>query len=378
MRCLESDPHNRKLLSGTCDAHGINEIYDLEYDGDVTSLRIGSVYSYGGQIWDLCSLDRDHREVVAVAERSVNESSVVLLDLTLAQVKEVSNASATISHSLPQKTGVQSETRILGKVKALSMCEENLLVTTTCDVSTMGIDNKQLSSVVSNNFAKSMEQCEIVHAVYNECKRAVLIAFSQSVYLRDPRSPGAEMFRVFGQHKPPLVQQTSNGSEEGQGKSERSSDTRSSISHSTGIRPARSVQQLTTPHLSTIATNGDAVLACGAEDGGVFALDLRRIGSEQCDPIWSACGASAHAHYVTSLAVEPSGFVASGGTDGVVRVWNTSGEIAGTYPIHDDTVYGLSWLSFEDGFASVSYDGRLAANALPADLQPQRSGSSSP
>jgi WD40 repeat protein len=74
--------------------------------------------------------------------------------------------------------------------------------------------------------------------------------------------------------------------------------------------------------------------------------------------VWRA---PAHAHWVTCVAVGDGGAVASGSTDGVARAW-ADGVNVGTYPIHGETVYGTAWVGAA-GFASCSFDGRVALNA---------------
>ncbi|GAB0492752.1 hypothetical protein MMPV_004021 [Pyropia vietnamensis] len=147
----------------------------------------------------------------------------------------------------------------------------------------------------------------------------------------------------------------------------------------------------------TAAAAGAGVVVAGGADGGVAVYDARLGGGAL------AALPAAHAHWVSAVAVAAAGegtaattcapAVLSGGTDGVVRLWRlgggsgdegdaaaaviSAGGTLATYPVHDDSVYGVAWGGKTGGgapgwgeggvFASLSHDGRVVAHAAAAE-----------
>lgn len=114
---------------------------------------------------------------------------------------------------------------------------------------------------------------------------------------------------------------------------------------------------------SKIEANGqDRIIYAGADNGGLYAFDIR--GNEQDATNVSRLDEQEHAHrhFVSKVSTTPQGNILTGGTDGVVRCWKQDGRNANclaTFPQHDDTVTNLlSW--DKSTFVSISYDGRVA------------------
>lgn len=108
--------------------------------------------------------------------------------------------------------------------------------------------------------------------------------------------------------------------------------------------------------LSAVCSDRTNYLYTGGRDGFVRVIDVRRR-----EIVWQV--EHSRQHWLTGLECSEN-VIFSGGTDGVVRCWNKEGKPAGTFPQHDDTVTNLCCSS--EAFASVSYEGRIGVNAVPA------------
>jgi WD40 repeat protein len=74
-------------------------------------------------------------------------------------------------------------------------------------------------------------------------------------------------------------------------------------------------------------------------------------GKDQSVQVWEALGNIGHVHFdrpqngtVRSVAWSPtSQYIASGGDDKVVRVWNMNGELLHTYNKHKSAITSVAW-----------------------------------
>lgn len=365
VRCLEACDRQNVLLTGTCAARGGNELLELAYGDGATSLHVRSVYNCEQEIWDICGLKDGANNAVAVATRSGAASAIAVWELDPAEQCSPLLSSQEETKPVMREHKVLANYPVDEKVKTISLGRDSLIVTTARSVLLMNAVGESQSFSSPKALETSNGGTNLVGAVYNESAGGILVAAPRQISFYDLRCSTEASMNVFQKSNIGGIQENARTNESiGQGTFVADTITSEQDPRNGGSLVTCNLG-LRDLHLSAIATDGGTMLACGDEDGDIYVIDLRKLGHGQDNLLWTVSGTAAHAHYITSLAVEATGVVISGSTDGVVRAWDNRGEVAGTFPIHDDTVYGIAWLRNKAGFASVSYDGRVAANVRP-------------
>jgi WD40 repeat protein len=359
-RTIASSSIWNELLVGTCVASSTNELSVFTCAGDPASLVPSVVYECPGEIWGLEFLVGDRRDhdddgtLIAVAGRREASSTVSIWRLPPGKSALPPTALAVLQNSSLCQAEVKSELLLPGKALAVRLLDrDRLLVSTSNRVSIVTVDAGSKGLIEERDIPVGGGG-GIVGAWNCEAHSAIAVATRSRVALYDTRSDDREgqvLFitadkQVLGPRSVSVV-----------------SD-RTDAARNLNVFPELL-------RISAIATGKNTLVAVGDEDGSVFGLDTRlggKAGGCGRSVVWSAPDVSAHASLVTSLAVGPRDAAVSGGADGVVRAWSSTGQSAGVYPLHDDTVYGTAWLGEGWGFASLSHDGRLAVNPRPVGL----------
>jgi hypothetical protein len=359
-RSIASVGHESTLLVGTCVSSGTNELRVFAHGDDPSSLLSRNIYECPAEIWGICPLipvlgqGARGGKLVAVAARKNGTSSLALWQLPSIDSPLPPTPSGDLPNLLHCPLDVKCERKISGKALSIDvLSNERLIVSTSNVVSVVAVDSASTSLTVERSVTVDAAE-SIISAVSCAADSAIAIASRSKVSLYDSRTADDQGLLLLSTVRKQIRSSTT----------ESSPDSQSASSEHLSVYPERL-------RTSAIASGSTALIVVGDEDGTVFGLDAR-LASARSDSdrsiIWSSSDVSAHSNWVTSLSVGPRDEVVSGGADGVVRAWSSSGQSVGVYPLHDDTIYGTAWLGDGWGFASVSYDGRLAVNARPVGI----------
>lgn len=351
-RSLAVDVKRNAILVGTCIASGGNELHTLTHSVGADALAPEAVYECDEEVWGICAVGEEAGTcVTAVALRERGTSSLQLWRLSEsgdALVSGLSPERPEIPKHKPER--LCSTTIDSGKAKYVRQYSgDNIILSSSTAATIYRVDSTRSdveSIAVISSPSRSSRDSAVVCSDFCPSTSTILIATRGSLTLHDPRCSPSDVTYLFSDRdmRPSAAEEVSASGQRPEGRG-------------LSLRP----RQL---HISAAAAGPGNIVAAGGEDGDVYAVDVRAAGKDGGSLVWHAPDVVAHAHWVTSLAVGPGESVASGSSDGVVRVWS-GGQPVGTYPIHDETVYGSAWLAGDSGFASLSYDGRLAINPRP-------------
>lgn len=319
-RSLSASPDSSTLLVGTAVASGGNALHVVRVGANAAASS--AVYDIDAEVWGAAALPAASAPLAAVALRCRGAGKLAVWRLPAGEA-DVDDEEAEPERFVP--IGL-AEIDVPGVVRGLVRTdnERTLLLHSEKDVKVVHVDAGSSGVEVEATLSRSSDDA-IVAVDFGLESRSVLVATRREVRLLDLRSPSTGSAVSLGLPSP------------------------SGGALRLAPRPVRVV---------SAACGGGSVLAVGDADGFVRGVDARSARGA----LWAA---SAHAHWVTAVGVGPRDAVASGGTDGVARAWVEGGNV-GTYPIHGEAVYAARWLG-DLGFASCSFDGRLAVNA-PAVL----------
>jgi hypothetical protein len=344
-RSLAADVDSSTLLVGTTVASGGNALHVVRVGRGAVASE--AVYDCDAEVWGAAPLPAASAPLAAVALRRRGRSALAVWRLPAAEDggggigggDEEEDEAVEPHHYVPVplcEIEIGSGGAACGLVRTGN--RRRLLLHSQQAVHVVAVDAGSAGLTVESSLPRGVDGDNPIVAVdYGLNAESVLVATRRTVRLLDLRSPsgGTTLSLCLDRNS-------------------------SSAAAADSPRPLRLAPRPV--RVCSAAIGNEQIVAVGDADGGVRALDIRGGGGRS---VWAV---AAHAHWVTAVAVGPRGCVASGGTDGVARAWaGGDGGNMGTYPIHGEAVYSTAWLGAVAGFASCSFDGRLAVNAPAID-----------
>lgn len=325
------------VIAGTAIARTENRLHVLRLNKEENVITPLSTIPVPAEVWSLDTVDHGNQETeVIVAARRGCESTVEvwrlggLPDLQHFSSDQLHQSSGQVNVQAASSSSLKVEGEILkvcknvfNPITCLSLTQSSA---STLDVSQSLKQNTSLS-VSGGQFSSEGSHLKLVSADWIDPNTA-LIASQKTLAVFDTRtgtiSGSLNVKKILEASKP-----GSNG-------------------FWVPPHPSR---------LASACSNGAYVVYAGSQDGWIRAFDVRANVVN-----WEAQHASHQ--WVSALCHVRGMGIVSGGTDGVVRCWTREGAPMATFPQHDDTVTNISCSA--DSFATVSYDGRIAVNEMPA------------
>lgn len=384
------DSGGASILVGTCLARSSNEIRELNYDLDSDALTAEATHKCPAEVWGLCSAvpnaqkntrNNNYHRAFAVAARRSAQSCLEVWSLPGRQSPDDAEHGSTLESVAHHDVEVVASVGVESKVRAVVSSgadDESLLVTHSNGGGEYTLDASQGSIAKRSSIVVDSTEDLVIRLLFSKVQNTTLVATRDALFTHDTRSQDGDRCHILG----PLSKSQRDSSnpvspdtnkEEG---STNNYDDESNCFWEDSDALLRGDPKKVCPRRLRITAAGVGhgyLVVVGDEDGGVTCGDIRSATNRRThdrDPpaVWTIPDTSAHAQWVSSISVGPGDAILSGGTDGVVRVWSSTGGASGTYPQHNDTVYGTSWVANGAAFVSVSYDGRLAGNLRPIGL----------
>lgn len=326
------------LLAGTALAGTDNELHVLAHEGGGNTLQSIFVLKAPAEIWSLDKASGGNSDSkILVAARRGAQSAIEVWDLPdLSNVDELLLTPKDENDRKTSSVNVISSTNVVGmlfKARANPFEASEALSLTQTDFRIVNMNGSSKQAQAGQLFHRNHmsrdahESNLVIDGEWIDANTAML-ACQADLRIFDTRSGKAQTHLVVKD----ILEHSGHGPE----------------SFWIPQHPSR---------ISSSCCGPQGALYAGFQDGRLRSFDIRKPGI-----VWEK--RHSKNHWVSAVRSFPGGEVLSGGTDGVVKCWGQDGMGIATFPHHDDTVTSASCSS--KLFATISFDGRIALNELPA------------